>query len=230
MEITKQAFCFSESANFIISLEHRVDRRNEIRENLESLNFRTSNFNFFTARLDKNFGGIGCGKSHILALTEAYCRFDAKYICILEDDFHFRNDRATTEELIRDTIQKFPKLDVLLLAGTNFISGLHLMESVMKSNHTISSVFESQSTAGYICHRDYAPTLISIFFSSVQLMEKYRGVGQRDLIYSRFAIDQMWKTLQRIGAWYALIPMLGEQSTSYSDIEHAVVDYNKMSA
>jgi GR25 family glycosyltransferase involved in LPS biosynthesis len=217
-------FHFKNDNTRVISLSHRDDRRQSLIQNLREHGFEVSSFPFFEAIHDE-FGGLGCAKSHLLALTELYCRSGSEYLCILEDDFRFKFSSATVDQLI-STITSLGKIvDVFILGGTETIHGVERYPNTTELNIQVSSCFESQSTVGYICNRRYLPKLLACFSECVRAMEHYRAVQPRHMIYSRFAIDQQWKTLQRSDAWFCTIPMLGIQGASFSDIEGREVNY-----
>jgi hypothetical protein len=57
-------------------------------------------------------------------------------------------------------------------------------------------------------------------------LEKHKNSPGRGIAYERYAIDQQWKEIQRSGGWYSSLPMLGEQTASYSDIGKGYADYS----
>lgn len=207
---------------FLINLDTRPDRLSEFIENLESLNISSDLFNRVSAVKDENFGGLGCAKSHLVALSHFLVNSKNQYCMIVEDDFRFRSGADAILNFINSAKTHDPNFKMLLLSSVGLIS-------FNTQTKNIQEVFESQTTAGYIISRDYIPQLIEVFSRSIVFMEKYRNTEPRVLFYNRFAIDQAWKPLQRQGGWYCTVPALGYQGASYSDIEQRDVDYTQIS-
>lgn len=220
------SFTFNNSSCYLISLNHRADRRDAFKKNIESNGFESNEFKTIEAIENKDFGALGCAKSHVKALSYFLTNTENQYCCIFEDDFNFRQSKTISEGVINKIINDFNKWNVILLSGT-FVTPMPTVSST--HNHAINKVFEANSTSGYIVNRKYTNTLISIFIDSIVLMEEYKNATPRKVISDRFAIDQSWKILQRKDEWYCSSPMLGEQIESYSDIEKEFCDYSKYS-
>lgn len=208
---------------YIINLDSRKDRLDGFFKNHEEKGWGQVEFNRISAILDKDFGGLGCAKSHLLALSSFIAESKADYCLIVEDDFRFRNSFSDFLIDLKNLVVYDPMFNVFLLAGTRLISTENIGDRLMR-------IFESQSTSGYLISRQYIPKLIDNILRSILLMERFRNSTSRELIYDRFSIDQTWKKLQHEGAWYASHPMLGFQVESYSDIEDKVVNYDHISA
>jgi glycosyl transferase family 25 len=220
-------FEFKNASCYLISLMHREDRRNNFVKNTDSKGFELNTFEWINAVSDEEFGGLGCAKSHVLAMTKFITETDNKYCCIFEDDFHFRESKLLTEKIINKAMSDYQNFNVFMLGGT-FVSPIPTESS--SDGYSISKVFEANSASGYIVKRDYIKSLMNTFIESILGMEAYRSATPRKVIYDRFAIDQTWKRLQRQDNWYCTIPMLGEQAPSYSDIEKINVDYSNYSS
>ena len=219
-------FKFTETNCYLISLKSRQDRRELFIENFKQHGFELDKFQWVQAIEDSNFGGLGCAKSHLIAMTKFLTETDDKYCCIFEDDFHFRINKSLCEIIINKSFNNYTESKVFLFAGTNVIP-IEAVETI--EGHQLNKIFEASSTSGYIIKRDYVRKVMDKFIEAIIGMEKFRNVSARDIIYDRFAIDQIWKSLQRIDDWYCTIPMLGYQIDSFSDIEKRNVDYSKYS-
>ena len=55
--------------------------------------------------------------------------------------------------------------------------------------------------------------------------EGYSKLIQNPHQYGIFGLDQYWKRLQPSAKWFHIVPPLGKQRGSYSDIENIFVDY-----
>lgn len=220
-------FEFKNSSCYLISLEHRDDRRQKFIENTNQKGFELDTFEWINAVQDSDFGGLGCAKSHLSALAKFLTSTENAYCCIFEDDFNFRESKDFSERLINQVISDFHGCNVFLLGGT-FVTPIPTNSTI--ENHTINQVFEANSASGYLVKRKYVPKIMEVFMESILGMEAYRAASPRKVIYDRFAIDQTWKRLQRTDEWYSSTPMLGEQIASYSDIEKTDVDYSDYSS
>ena len=206
---------------YIINLDARSDRLQQFLDNKSKLGYVDYIFHRVPAILDLDFGGLGCAKSHVMALIDFIVNSKEEFCAIVEDDFRFRFDSEFFEsEFIK--LNKIEKFKVWLLAGTKVIR--------LNNYPNVSEIFESQSCAGYLIRRSYVKEILKVFIDSVDLMEKNRSSSYRNIIYDRFSIDQIWKSLQRQGGWYANIPMIGYQEESYSDIEGHFVNYKNISS
>jgi hypothetical protein len=220
-------FRFIDTSCYLISLEAREDRRAQFVENTDKQGFALNTFEWIQAVEDKDFGGLGCAKSHLLAMTKFMTETENEYCCIFEDDFNFRDTREESEKTINYTLSKFSDWNVFLLGGTKLIPMPTNAEIGM---YQVNQVFEAATTSGYIVRRNYVKQLMINCMDSIIGMERFRATTPRSLIYHKFAIDQTWKKLQRTDNWYCTTPMLGAQIPSYSDIEKTEIDYSHTSA
>lgn len=204
---------------YLINLDHRVDRLHDFLESYNQAGFYDNPITRVSGILDKDFGGIGCAKSHLSALTDFITNSQDDYCLIFEDDFLFKSTKQDLEKNLKDLVASTPNFKVFLLAGT------YVIKKNSHSNENITEIFESQSTSGYLINRCFIPTLMNNICDSIIKMESYRHTHKRELIYSRFSIDQSWKRLQHEGGWYGTFPMSGIQAASFSDIENKQVDY-----
>ena len=218
-------FSFEKSASYLISLESRIDRREDFIKNIKEYDFSEDQFNWLVAIRDSNFGGLGCAKSHLLALSEFITKTESRYCCILEDDFRFRCSKKTVENIINSINAEY-NWDVFMLAGTQVIG---IPTSLEKNRHKVEKIFEGCSSSGYVLKREFAKQLIINMLECIEGMERFRFLEPRSLIYHSFALDQVWKSIQRKNNWYCTRPMVGFQAEGFSDIEQKVVSYHAIS-
>jgi hypothetical protein len=208
--------------SYIINLNERSDRLNDFLINHAEYGYSGIEFSRISAIKDEDFGGLGCAKSHLIALCDYIARGSAPYCLIVEDDFRFKRDYNFFLNQVVPFIEGRNDLNAFMLAGTKVLS------RTLDTNFV--EIFEGQSAAGYIIERKYAPQIIDCFLRSILNMEKFRTMEQRNLIYDRFSIDQTWKKLQQDGGWFACSEMVGFQVASFSDIEKRNVDYSSISS
>jgi GR25 family glycosyltransferase involved in LPS biosynthesis len=146
-------------------------------------------------------GALGCTLSHIQCLEYAIAN-NFEHVFIAEDDISFTN-----VPVLLNSIQHFlssnVEWDVLIIGG-------NLAPPFIKNNEFFVRVFNCQTTTGYVVKKHYFNTLLDNFkFSAHNLIP----------------IDIGWKLLQKIHAWFFIIPMTVTQYPNFSDIEHKFVNY-----
>ena len=86
-------------------------------------------------------------------------------------------------------------------------------------NQNIVKIIDSQTTAGYCLTKSYAKILLNNFKEGLELL----SINQNQS--NKYAIDIYWKKLQPEYNWFCIIPKIGRQIASYSDIEKRIVNY-----
>lgn len=194
-----------------INLAHRTDRKDHILLELEKCGITPSKIHRIDAVLKKP-GALGCGLSHIKALTEAFSHSDWNTVLILEDDFTFRPDSEMNNK-IRELCTSHSFFDVGLLSyNPEFVK---YRDTIIPS---IKKITYSQTASAYVIRRHYIPTLLQNMKAATYDMERF---GKRH----ENCIDIHWSILQPNGYWYAIFPAIGYQYDNYSDIEHRVTSY-----
>ena len=197
---------------YYINLDHRYDRRDHIEGQLKTLGIPATRI---SAVYEPKRGILGCGKSHVLAVS-AFLRSGATYGIILEDDFTFR-DPEQAKEQFRNLFKNDVEWDLVMLAG-------NIIKSEEGTVPFLRRVFDGHTTSGYLLKRSFAPTLLKNLQEGVRLLEQHFqrfGHSRRD-----YCLDIYWKLLQPGSRWYIFEPVMGYQVESYSDIVHAHVKYN----
>ena len=195
-----------------INLAHRTDRKEHILLELQKWGIYSSKIHRIDAVL-KTPGALGCGLSHIKALTEAFSHTDWNTVLILEDDFTFRPDSEINDK-IRQLCTSHSFFDVGLLSyNPEFVkyTDTHIP--------SIKKILYSQTTSSYLIRRHYIPTLLQNMKAATYDMERF---GKRH----ENCIDIHWTKLQPCGHWYGIFPAIGYQYDNYSDIEHRVTSYD----
>ena len=188
-----------------INLKHREDRRAEIQSEFKALG--VTPFARFEAIADAN-SALGCAKSHETVLSSASILED-QLLMICEDDCQFIADRAAIDAAIEEFFFN-PHLDVLCLAY-NAENGFAISQNLMITSDT-------QTMSCYILKAPAtAPVLDSVRFSVDNLS---RGGAGYD-----YAIDRVWKRLQRQMFFALTKDHFARQRPSFSDIEKSHQDY-----
>jgi glycosyl transferase family 25 len=193
---------------FYINLEHRVDRKEQVEEQLKTIGINAERFN----AIKMENGAIGCSMSHLKILQDALAN-KLDHVLIVEDDILFLKP-----EVFKPQINKFFELhgnnwDVVLLAGNN-------MPPYKPIDDTCIQVSRCQTTTGYLVNGHY----IKVLMQNVKL-------GLTNLIskpseHSKFAIDKFWFVLQGASKWFLITPLTVVQREGYSDIEKRVISYD----
>lgn len=205
---------------YTINLDHRADRWREACANYAAHGLEPRAVQRFSAVADKDFGALGCAKSHVAVLADFLCRTGDAYCLVLEDDFDFVRPLSDCVEGFNHLARQQVEWDVLLLMGTQVLA-------MPASDAGLARVLEAQSTAGYLVSRRYAVHLLTCFATVVPQMEALSAPGLRPFAVSRLSIDQVWKPLQRQDRWYVFNPAIGHQRPSFSDVEQRHVDYDR---
>jgi hypothetical protein len=195
-----------------INLAHRTDRKEHILFELQKWGIDSLKIHRVDA-VSKTPGALGCGLSHIKALTEAFSHPEWNTVLILEDDFTFRSDSQINHE-IKQLFASQPLFDIGLLSYNS--------QYVKYTDTTIPSIKRiqySQTTSSYLIRRHYIPTLLQNMKVATYDMERF---GKRH----GNCIDIHWTILQPHGKWYGIFPAIGYQYDNYSDIEHRVTSYD----
>jgi glycosyl transferase family 25 len=189
-----------------INLDHRTDRKEQIQKELLKV-FELEKVERFNAIKDSN-GAIGCSKSHI-AVLELAIKNNWKNVLIVEDDMIFNNENFSENiNLLNELSSK--SYDVIVLGGT-----------YVDYDNKTNKLFECQTTTAYLVSNQYYQKLISEFKFGLENLIKSNN-------QSKYAIDQVWKPLQKNDNWYIIQPALCIQSIGYSDIEGKKINYNHL--
>ena len=200
---------------YYINLDHRIDRNENILNELSSIDFPKNKIKRISAVYNKDHGGIGCSHSHIKILKE-FINSNYKNCLILEDDFEFTVDKTTVNDLFSQLQSNGILYDVLLVS-----SNTH--KSAYTNYDFLHRLYNASTTSGYIVTKEYAPILLQNFIEGVELFET--SIKNKENKYHLYALDRYWNRLQEKDHWYVFNPKLGNQMESYSDIEKTVVNY-----
>jgi len=197
-----------------INLDHRTDRNEHIINEIKKIDPTLSKTHRLTAEYVPTNGALGCSLSHVKAIEWCFEHPEWTRCLILEDDFTFvSSDSSECNKQVAELCSSCPNFDMLLLAFGNddFIS-----EPTSISH--INRVYSSQTTSGYIAHKNYMGIILNNFRISSDILRN-RGRCHEG------CLDQYWKRLMPQGNWYAYHTRIGYQYANYSDIENVFHDY-----
>ena len=195
---------------FYINLASREDRKTHFLEQIKALTDDMSKVVRIEAIYDP-MGALGCTKSHIKAL-ETFMENPAWKTCIVfEDDFTFYDSCQTTNNsLLHKFFINFDTWDMLLLSSNQ------KSKPTLTEIPGIEKVISSQTTSGYLTHKDVAQKIIDNFKEGAELLA---NSGNKPM----YALDIFWNKLGLVR--YAFLPNMGYQYACVSDIEQKFVDY-----
>ena len=217
MSNTKSLISLDDINNILyINLESRMDRKQQVENELLKLGFVGTRFN----AIKTINGAFGCSMSHLKCLQMAKEK-DWDHVCILEDDIEFLDPDFFKRQL-NSFLQRRDDWDVLLLAGNNMLPYQPVDETCIK-------VSNCQTTTGYIVKKHYYDTLIENYKKGIDL---YMKNPDKPHLYS---IDRYWFLLQNKDKWFLIVPLTVIQREDYSDIQQKnvcfrkyMLDYNKV--
>jgi glycosyl transferase family 25 len=193
---------------FYINLEKRTDRRTEIEQELLNHGLVGERFNAFKHTI----GSVGCELSHLAVLKLAKER-NYKNVLILEDDFQFLVQKEKFEKELAQFFNSQINYDVCFLAYN-----IQQSEDVPEYPF-IKRAIESQTSSAYIINNHYYDKLINLFEKNVKLLENTNH-------HWLYAVDQVWKPLQKTDQWYYFTERIGKQRDGYSDNTERMEKYN----
>jgi glycosyl transferase family 25 len=196
---------------FYINLEHRVDRKQHVESQLDSIGFKGTRFN----AIKMENGAIGCSMSH-LKLLQLALKSELDHILIIEDDILFLDPLLFRSQLNLFLQKQAPESwDVILIAGNN-------MPPYEKVDDTCVKVSQCQTTTGYLVNGHYIEKLLNnVKMGLTNLIKEPEN-------HLRYAIDMHWFSLQKTDNWFLITPLTVVQREDYSDIEKKVINYQKV--
>ena len=194
---------------FYINLEHRIDRKLHVEEELTKVGL--TNFTRFNAIKMPN-GALGCSMSHLKCLQLAK-ENNWPHVLIVEDDIEFL-DPTTFINQANKFFNSIDRWDVLLLAGNNIMP-----YKTIDNNDSCVKVSGCLTSTGYLVSSHYYDKLIQNIKMGITFF--MRRPQQKKL----YAIDVFWKPLQEVDNWYLLTPLTVIQMEDYSDIEQKKINY-----
>ena len=208
----KSVTCLKDITNiFYINLEHRVDRKEHVESQLDSIGLKGTRFN----AIKMENGAIGCSMSH-LKLLQLALKSGLDHILIVEDDILFLDP-----ELFKNQLDKFlqnhdsKSWDVIIFAGNN-------MPPYEKVDDTCVKVSQCQTTTGYLVNGHYIEKLLNnIKMGLTNLIKDPQN-------HATYAIDKYWFLLQKTDNWFLITPLTVVQREDYSDIEKKVINYQEI--
>jgi hypothetical protein len=202
---------------YIINLEHRKDRLQSIMTQLNKLGVNNNIVQRINAVYYKEFGAIGCGLSHVLALEEAE-KGNYENVLIFEDDYILNVDANVYNNNIEKLYLEKKTWDVVMV-GAN-------LENYKDCEHKfLIKINKARTTSGYIINKTMYKKVKDNFKEACELMEKHKNTTDDRIVKHNFAIDMYWQKLQPDHEWYCFKERLGIQLPCYSDVENRFTQY-----
>jgi GR25 family glycosyltransferase involved in LPS biosynthesis len=202
---------------YILNLPHRLDRKEECLALIKSSGINPDFVEFIEASYTPRNGAIGCAQTHAFALSKFLFETEAPFCLILEDDFQIKNPETFLHDL-SPVVLKPNFWDVLLLSSNAALGSKTEIPNIHK-------VINSQTCSAYLVTRDYAPSLIKVFYESANFLSKNLLTLENRIAKHFYAPDMLWKHNQQYDNFMAFLPQLIHQRESFSDIEGSVKKY-----
>ena len=177
-----------------INLEKREDRKKLIFEEFTKIEAPIDKINKISGVYIPN-GHKGCTQSHILALTLAKLN-DWNNVLIFEDDMELNVTPDEFNTNINNIMEYFSTNNInwnVIMLGTYNETKTDI------SNNNIVSINEASTSVSYIVNKNYYDTLINVFNYSNTNMQKDKWTSDG---WEEYALDQLWKKLQKKDKWY----------------------------
>jgi hypothetical protein len=203
---------------YYINLAHRLDRRTEIEGELDVFRSMSIETERIDAVLDLENGAIGCAGSHIKALIAFLSQPTLDWSFIFEDDFRWSCSALGAEVRVRQIIDLHQSVDSVLLAYNKPIA------SNLPSGDFVK-IYSAQTMSGYFVTRRFAYDLSKHLIDAHASLVACRRIRPVQIANSISAIDVVWKPLLARSKVLGVLPALGTQRPSFSDIENRKVDY-----
>ena len=192
-----------------INLDSRTDRRTHFELQFFEIGFHPQRF----AAIQNARGAIGCTMSHI-ACIEMAIQNKWDHVLVCEDDATIINPGQLIDQ-VNHFFQRFnDSWDVLLLAGNNY-------QPFRQESPEAVRVANCQTATAYLVRRPYFERMLANF------KEGLKNLIAEPAEQPKYAVDQYWKSLQRVDRWYLIVPITVIQRPDYSDISRQHVDYSK---
>jgi GR25 family glycosyltransferase involved in LPS biosynthesis len=204
---------------YYINLEHRNDRNDEFLSNFSPTD--QNRIHRVDGVYEKENGALGCLQSHIKALEMAV-EMGSKEdegdhnILICEDDFYIK-DIFYCNRMLEFAFRTLPHWDVIMLAHNTHDS--KETPYVTEKGEKIIKIVHSATGSGYLIKKSYIEPLLEIF------KKDYDNYNNTNKWIPEYCNDVSWVSLQRKDEWYAFVPTVALQRSSYSDIQKGLVDY-----
>ena len=167
---------------YYINLEHRLDRRQQIEEELNKFLPSMDKVKRFNA-IKKENGALGCAISHLKIIEDAIEK-NYSNIIIFEDDFQFIVPQEEINKSLNNLFFNIKDFNICMLSANIYKTNVY--------RDGLNEVINGQTASGYVVNRNIFEKLKDIYRESVN------GLSQNKP-YKKYAIDQNWKKLQGKG-------------------------------
>lgn len=185
---------------YVISLQHRIDRREQMQCELNEHGIK---FSFFDAIQDEN-GAFGLIKTMRKLFTEILSK-DQNTVMILEDDSHFL---LPSVPFLNEVLPQLPQDYYCFHLGCNLIAAPRRIST------NILKIDKAYATHAIIYSREAIELILPLLL--------------RDEIVPYDIL--LMNSIQTYGKSYCTMPMLATQRESYSDIEKSVPVWGQLMA
>ena len=197
---------------YYINLKYREDRNDHFINNIKKYDF-FKNIERFEGIHDKDFGEIGCVKSHIDVLRLCLQK-DDEYYLIMEDDFCIINEENLLNFFTHFNKIKNKEWDIITLTPSGDTIYEDYIEDFLRIKNTIT-------ITGYIIRKDKIQIILNNFLESLNLLVM---TGDKE----KYMLDIHWFGIQDKVKFYYYKDIFASQLIGYSDLQHLNIDQNSI--
>ena len=188
---------------------HRKDRYENIKQFIEK--FQLTNYYILEATYLPKNGAKGCSHSHYRAMCYAI-ENNLNNVLIIEDDYTIKDNVVGVNNKLNNIFSN-NNWDVIMLWW--LLNGIgKRSKQVNKNLHkVVHHKYGASSTLAYAVNKKMFPILRDLFLKSYNSLDNEYNHQQK-----KFKTDAIWHPIQKNYNWYIIIPKLGEQKETESDV------------
>lgn len=194
-----------------IHCSHRKDRYENILNFIKK--FKLTNYYILQATYLPKNGAKGCSYSHYRAICYSI-ENNLNNVLILEDDYWIDEECSIINKKLEE-IFKIEKWDVIMLWW--LLNGLGRRSKLCELNTNIHKIihhkYGASSTLAYAVNKNMFLVLRDIFLKSYNYLDDEYNHNQKNM-----KTDAIWHPIQRKYNWFIIVPKLGTQKETKSDV------------
>lgn len=192
-----------------IHCKHRTDRYENIMNFVKKFNL--NNYYILEATYLPNNGAKGCSHSHFNAMCYAI-KNNLNNVLILEDDYWIDVDVKNINKILESNF-KTKNWDVIMLWW--LLNGVNNRTKPINENlhKVIHHKYGASSTLAYAVNKKMFIILRDLFLQSYNKLDNTYNHLQK-----KFKTDSIWHSIQKNYNWFIIVPKIGTQKETKSDI------------
>jgi GR25 family glycosyltransferase involved in LPS biosynthesis len=194
-----------------INCKHRLDRLKNIHDFIDK--FQLKKYHILEATYLPKNGAKGCSHSHYRAMCYAI-ENNLNNVLILEDDYFIKDDPDIINTKFKNIFNN-KHWDVIMLWW--LLNGLGRRSKQTEFNNHLHKIvhhkYGASSTLAYAVNKNMFSILRDLFFKSYNSLDDEYNHNQK-----KYKTDAIWHPIQKNYNWYIIVPKIGEQKETKSDV------------